>query len=96
MTEAGMDNPDEEIQLGKNAADAAKQVWTHVFMLDLQLPNLQASVHLLPYRLLASLEHHNQNFTSIMSLCEAQNCWITHMNVHVFEPFAGVNKMHAR
>ncbi|KAL0045810.1 hypothetical protein WJX82_005374 [Trebouxia sp. C0006] len=25
MTEAGMDNPDEEIQLGKNAADAAKQ-----------------------------------------------------------------------
>ncbi len=26
MTEAGMDHPDEEIQLGKNAADAAKQV----------------------------------------------------------------------
>lgn len=29
MTEAGMANPDEEIQLGKNAADAAKQVMTH-------------------------------------------------------------------
>lgn len=29
MTEAGMDNPDEEIQLGKSAADAAEQVRTH-------------------------------------------------------------------
>ncbi len=29
MTEAGMNNPDKEIQLGKNAADAAKQVRTH-------------------------------------------------------------------
>ncbi len=57
MTEAGMDNPDEEIQLGKNAADAAKQVRTHELMFDLQLPNLQAFVHRLLYKLLASLEH---------------------------------------
>ena len=57
MTEAGMHNPDEEIQLGKNAADAAKQVRTLELVFDLQLPNLQAFVHLLLYKLLASLEH---------------------------------------